>query len=241
MNFLQSDSIDKKSLPEQISDRIIVLIQSNSLKPNEKLPTERALAETLNVSRQSVRDALKILCTLGFIVNKQGSGNYVSPLKSTNLLKQFHFFITLDRSNIDHLFETRIVIEKAMIEKAVQNVGDEDIDRLEQILISQAYTLDDSLSFRISDADFHQKIADISQNSFYKQIIIAIDELCMAYRLEVTKDSHLLKKSFKQHQDIVEALKKRNKSLAIKAMEKHINFIYKTTKEKLFTIPQTII
>ena len=70
-----------------VVEQIRELIESGQLKPGDKLPTERSLAEQLGVSRSSVREALSALEVLGVINSRQGLGNYVANNVSSILNK----------------------------------------------------------------------------------------------------------------------------------------------------------
>jgi GntR family transcriptional regulator len=75
----------------QLSRRLAQLIRKGRYKPDEALPSERVLAETLNVSRVTARSAIDQLVTLGMIVRKRGSGNYIAPMLEQALSKLTSF------------------------------------------------------------------------------------------------------------------------------------------------------
>ncbi|MBW2139008.1 MAG: FadR family transcriptional regulator, partial [Deltaproteobacteria bacterium] len=69
--------IRKKSVPEEIILELQNLIDAGHLKPGSRLPAEREFAKMLDVSRPSLREALRTLSLLGIIENRPGSGTYL--------------------------------------------------------------------------------------------------------------------------------------------------------------------
>lgn len=63
---------------EKVVERIKQLVVEGKLVPGSRLPTERSLAEELNVSRNSVREGLRVMQNMGILSSQQGSGNYLS-------------------------------------------------------------------------------------------------------------------------------------------------------------------
>ena len=68
------DPIQRESVAEQVARRILDLVVARHLRPGDQLPPERDLAESLGVSRPSVREAIKGLAILGVVRSRQGAG-----------------------------------------------------------------------------------------------------------------------------------------------------------------------
>ena len=105
---------------EEVCDEIKTLIFTGTLKPGDRLPTELELASQFNVSRQTVREALRLLETTGFInMQKGGSGGplIVDTILNT-ISNSFLDAFQLQKISVDELTAARIEIEK-MVLKAV--------------------------------------------------------------------------------------------------------------------------
>ena len=76
----EPDAQDSSPIYLQLSRMLAGAIRDGRYKPDEALPSERVLAETLNVSRVTARSAIDQLVSQGLIVRKRGSGNYIAPL-----------------------------------------------------------------------------------------------------------------------------------------------------------------
>ncbi|MEU8001025.1 GntR family transcriptional regulator [Catellatospora sp. NPDC049111] len=75
--------IERRSLPDEVYDRVLGQIVSGSLTPGQALPSERALAEALGVSRPAVREALQRMAHAGLVTVRQGGATTVSDIRRT--------------------------------------------------------------------------------------------------------------------------------------------------------------
>jgi len=91
------DPRDSSPIYLQLSRRLAQLIREGHYKPDEALPSERLLAETLNVSRVTARSAIDQLVNQGLIVRKRGSGNYIAPMLEQPLSQLTSFSEELQR------------------------------------------------------------------------------------------------------------------------------------------------
>ncbi|MGE4352576.1 MAG: FadR/GntR family transcriptional regulator [Oscillospiraceae bacterium] len=116
---------------EQTVQNIIALIHKNELKSGDKLPTERELAKQLAVSRSSLREALQILATNGYIKIKRSSGIYLTsdelPQKIPALSSTEE---KLSLQNIQELLEARILLESYTIKQAAKIITAEQLQNI---------------------------------------------------------------------------------------------------------------
>ena len=118
---------DKVLLSEKVAANIKELIVKNQYKPGSKLPNEMELAGQLNVSRSTVREAIKILMSKNILVIKRGRGTYVcerpgvatDPLGVTFMNK---------KDLLLYLFETRLLIEPAISELAAIRATEKNLE-----------------------------------------------------------------------------------------------------------------
>ena len=90
--------LKRAGLTEMLVARILGLVTTGNLKPGDQLPPERRLAETFDVSRPTLREALRALAVLGVIEVRHGGGVFVSQLEASDLLAPLTFFLTLRAS-----------------------------------------------------------------------------------------------------------------------------------------------
>ena len=75
---MEYEPLKKITLTEQVMEKIAGMITSGQLKPGDKLPNERELAENFQVTRSRIREALRALSLVGMLTIKPGDGSFVS-------------------------------------------------------------------------------------------------------------------------------------------------------------------
>ena len=112
--------IVRESIAEMVAHRVLEMVKAGALKPGDQLPPERDLAASLNVSRPSVREAIRGLSILGVVRTRQGGGAYISKLDADALLGPLQFFISLEQVNIDELYDARSLVESNVARRAAE-------------------------------------------------------------------------------------------------------------------------
>ena len=85
----------------RVIEKVKTMILSGELKPGEKLPPEREFAEKLEVSRNSVREAIRIMDMMGIVSSQQGSGNYVTCEFQKSITETMAMMFAMDQ--IDYI------------------------------------------------------------------------------------------------------------------------------------------
>jgi len=225
--------IARESVAEKVAGRILELIKAGNLKPGDQLPPERELANMLQVSRPSVREALRGLTILGVVRTRQGGGAFISSLNASDLLEPLQFYITLDRLTVDSLYEARIAIESTVATLAAERLETADLDRLRALLGPQKNLIGDPIGFRVSDQEFHSIIWKASGNPFVERVARSLNVLGMDYRRIASESPGVLGQSYKDHIAIVAAMETRSPEQATAAMVKHMQNVHRTTLQAM--------
>src|SRR5262249_59129103 len=107
-NFITAmEPIDRAGITELVVQRIKELLEGGELKAGSRLPPERELAEMLNISRPSLRTALKALSVMGIIRAKPGAGTYIAESIPEIFNEPMHFMTLIHNTGIAELFEAR--------------------------------------------------------------------------------------------------------------------------------------
>lgn len=152
---------------EDVIVQVEQAIENGSLRQGDRLPTERQLAETLGVSRASVREALRVLEMFGVVVARPGtgpdSGSFVSSRGGNGLTSALRFHATLSGTPTEDFVDIRTAIERHTARRAADLRDDASIERLRDLipLMRQAKSHDE---FHRIDTDFHIAVASASQN-----------------------------------------------------------------------------
>ena len=223
------DPIIRESVAEAVVKRFLDMVKAGALKAGTPLPPERELAVMLNVSRPSVREALRGLAVLGVVRTRQGGGAYITDLGPNSLLGPIQFYLALEDVNITELYDARSLIESDVARRAAVNIEDATLDQLEMLLAGQAETINDPIAFRQSDYAFHELIWIGSRNAFLKRIGESLNVMGLEFRKRASERPETLTQSLLDHRALLDALKARDPEAAARAAEAHMQNVYKST------------
>lgn len=250
INLAYSPTIDVKSclsssfinffIPEIVYDKDMTavskafdgirdLIARGELKPGDRLPPESELTKSFGVSRSSLREAMKMLTIIGVLDSPTGYCTKVSNLNAKTIFSGFG--LTLDLLPLDSFLEIymlRRIVETAGTELATANATQTDIECLRQLALKAAEQTDLHASIPY-DHLFHRKIAELSGNSAIVEFLEAFRNRSQDYDLYKTDTSHTFKtQSDLGHLQIVQAMERRDATLAASAMTSHIELTYQS-------------
>lgn len=156
---------DPRRLYQQIADQVRQLIQNSPYPPGSRLPAERELAQTLGVSRPSLREALIALEIDGTIEIRMGSGIYV-----LTAVKPAQTNRSLGESPME-LMQARAVIESAVIVQATVAMTTETLSELRGILDAMRHEIDVGRKPMEQDRQFHLAIAERAGNTVLAEMV----------------------------------------------------------------------
>ena len=222
--------IQTKKIYEQIVEQIRQLMENGNLKPGDKLLSERELAEKLQVSRASVREALRALEMMGFVEIKVGGGTFIKESSTEGIILPLAMFISIEKGSFFEIYEIRKIFETAAAHLAAERATPVDLAKIEVNLerMKAAMEEDDSEKGEDMDAAFHFSIAEATQNSWLFRLLNTISDsihkTISAARRQLYMTPGHPQILIEQHTDIYRAIRDRNPDLAEKAMLDHLNF-----------------
>jgi DNA-binding FadR family transcriptional regulator len=216
------DPIGRKSVSELVVQRILDTIKSGHLSAGDKLPPERDLAVQLDVSRPTVREALRALSILGVLEIRHGGGVYVTALDAAEMLAPLDFFVSLNVQNMAELFDARIQYEPMIAGLAAERLTDTALSRLTELVAAQVADPENAELFHDTDVEFHKTILDASGNVFLSRIGKLFQLLGDQGRKAFQKRKSIRLQSIEDHQVILRALQERDPVAAHKAMRQHM-------------------
>jgi GntR family transcriptional repressor for pyruvate dehydrogenase complex len=155
--------INPKRISDQVFDQLRELIFRGDFQPGDRIMTERELAEALNVSRNSVREAINKLVTLRFLEQRQGQGTFVRSMDETVKIPLATVMETQDASLID-LLEMRMGIECNAASLAAQRANPTDLEAIEKAIGEMATDTRAGGLGTEGDLSFHMAIAMATKN-----------------------------------------------------------------------------
>ncbi len=214
--------VGKKAVSELVVQRILDLVKAGHLSAGDKLPAERDLAEQLDVSRPTVREALRALSILGVLEIRHGGGVYVTALNAEELLSPMDFFVSLNAQNMAELFDARIHFEPMLTGLAAERLTAAALTRLGALLSAQMSDPEDADLFHDTDVEFHKTILEASGNDFLSRFGKLLQVLGDQGRQAFQKRMSIRRQSIEDHQVILAALEARDPVAAQRAMRQHM-------------------
>src|SRR5271166_1277815 len=150
--------IRRNKVYEEVAKQIERLIL-NKLQPGDKLPSERELAETLRVSRSSIRDAIRGLELMGLVEPREGAGTIVREVSAESLVNPFSDALKRRPELISELLDFRRMLEPPLAARAATHASPDEISEMEEILQRQEEKLSHLEPAIDEDAEFHYSVA----------------------------------------------------------------------------------
>jgi GntR family transcriptional repressor for pyruvate dehydrogenase complex len=208
----------------QVADQIEELIVAESLRTGDKLPSERELAERLDVSRTVVREAIRVLSVRGLLEVKPGCGTYVrepspkdaaAPIELLLKLRQCPDFFT-------NLYEIRQMIEVEIAGLAAERATDQDYVALEAAIEGMAAHVDDPQQFVRYDLAFRSALAAATHNDLFSVLLGATEDLWFKGGLLAYQAPGAAEDGLAHHRMILQRVTERDPEKARRAIRDHI-------------------
>lgn len=227
---MELKTVQTQKVYKNIVEQIVYLIHDGSLKKGDKLPPERGLAEMLNVSRTSVREALKVMEIMGIIEIRPGEGSIVSDFNVEPFLSMVWPVILADKNTENDLLEFRKILEEGSIRHlALKHEKPEFYGELKEILTEMEKAGENCKENVRLDVLFHRKIFELTGNRLLmvaQNLVEYILEKTVKYnRSAAVKEADSTHAIYKQHLKIYEALVKGDSVEAVNSMSDHLDYV----------------
>jgi GntR family transcriptional repressor for pyruvate dehydrogenase complex len=224
--------VARSTLPDVVVRQIQELIAQGVLKPGDRLPTERELCDTLSVGRSTVREALRVLITLG-VLKRQRGGVYVNaepPL----------IVATINAGTITTIFEARRLFEVGLAGLAAERATEADREEMGRWLPPEGVQVDVE-RFKELDVGFHRAIARSAHNPLVEELFNRVqEELFRSHAFYTALDSfdpaqarQFIQRTLQDHRAIYEAIAARQPREAQRAMEAHFRQVERVMVRRL--------
>jgi len=230
------EKVQTRKVYMEIVEQIQDLIKQGKLKPGDKLPAERILADKLGVSRPPLREALSALEILGIIESRGGKGNFIKEsFDSTSYAYQFKK-LEQEESPFE-LLEARKIVETEIAGLAAEKATPEEVKKIEETLNKMRNVLNDITQAMEFDREFHVAIAKAAHNSVLFQVMNYLaGGLREELWINLKKKSWYLpgrpQKYLEEHTQLLEAIKKGDKEVARRTMHDHLVDVEKDLLEE---------
>ena len=210
-------------------DQIRDAIFERRLNPGDMLPPERELRETFNVSRGTLREALRVLEHMGLIEIKLGTAGGISVKQAgmEQLIESFTLLIRSGALPVSEIGEFREGIEGKIAFLAAERASTEDIKDLEHLIVTAGLLKEKGVAawenFLDVDQEIHKKLAKISKNSLYSYSARIIhDNIRKYYDKYLDNTLERMEENFQDLSDMVDAVRNHLPEEAAKFAENHV-------------------
>ena len=230
---------------EKAIDYIFGMIQNGDLTVGSKLPTERAIAQELNIGRNSTREALSILHGMGMVKSVQGSGNYICADANKTIFQILTVMLALGSITKKDVCEFRRAMEKTvcmlLLEKGISEDADKKmkslLDNMKKDQLASGSSSECGIESDLqesyenpavrSDKEFHALLVTATHNELLSTIMGAVMTVYHEWIELVLKkaDPETKNNLVSYHEDIYNGIKDKNESLVNEAIDKHYNLI----------------
>lgn len=218
-------------LSSQITTDLIALIQQGTLAANDKLPSERELSQQYHVSRNVVREAIKILVEKGLVTNVPGKGNYICIPTNSNLEDKLESALDLSHISMHEIIDARELLESSVMEKYLLKITKKQIRELEALYAKMEISKQNVVHFSEYDTQFHLYLIGCSNNQVLQ---LFLSTLYRMTRKNIITDSpnpsEVIKHSQINHREIIDAIKAKDYQRLSTALTQHIEPLRKFYK-----------
>ncbi len=224
-------SLDRRTARDLIAEKIMVLIATNMLRPGDELPGERELANVMHVSRETVRGAIQQLAARNILDVAQGSRTRIGNIDFSHLPVTIVSSNAINSYDLEAVHAARLHVELKVVGDAAEAIDDETIAKLEDLLEAHRLGGDDAMRFLICDREFHVSIYRACGNPLLADFVTDLYTYMMDFRRSAMSRPGAIDASYRDHVEIVEALRRRDREAVTQAFRKHLQRIYATTRE----------
>lgn len=217
----------RKSLVAEVADHLLDQIVAGQLPADSPIPGELELSATLEVSRMTVREAIKTLLAQRIIRVERGRGTYVNPINQWSSLDAVLRATSADSGAEQaavQLIELRRMLETGACELAASKIGASELQALREHLdgMQKAHEQKDVDLFVREDLAFHEVILRASGNVFVPALFEPLGRVLSERRRETSALPEIQGHAIAQHEKILDALRAASPSKARAAMDEHM-------------------
>lgn len=226
------EPLEQRSVPDIVAERLAAEIESGSLRPGDRLPSEPELARQFQVGRSSLREAIRKLHTLGVLEVVRGRGTYVRQHVREDLTPQFTHWSVSEGPATAEVLEVRLALELAAAGLACLRATQTDIDLL------AARCREHEAARRRGDADqllhtdelVHETVIRAAHNELLLQAYLPLVPRLVEFRKHTLALQRADERFDPHHRDVLAAIVQRDAAAAREAVSRHIGALFEEVR-----------
>lgn len=210
-------------MSQAVSAAVLDRIRAGEFGPGDRLPTEKFLMEEYGVGRNSIREAVQALVTLGLVEVRPGRGATVIGVESENALDAEMVSALLKEEAVDDLYAFRRLLEVEVARCAAERATEKDIEEIEGRLRAFQFAASEKASVSRADDAFHAAVARASHNAVYATMLDAVGGLIANARRLTERVPWAVERALDEHERLLEAIKAHDPVSAADVMRGHLD------------------
>ncbi len=210
-------------LYEEIAEQMIEQIHAGVLRPGDRLPPERTLAEEYGVSRTAIREALRSMEMMGCVESRVGEGTFIKAPSLSNIIDPFSLVFPQNGRLGGELIEIRLILETEIAALAARRRTDDHLKALDKTLSDMREDIASGGMGVEADEAFHAVLAEAAGN----EALILILNMCSGLLSRTRPLTQSIKgvpaRTLKDHASICEAVRNQDERSARRLMRTHLN------------------
>lgn len=211
------------TLYKRVQEYVKGYIVAHGLKPGDPLPSEGELASSLQVSRGSIREAVKALETLGILEVRHGHGLLVRDFNLDPVLDILQYGLVFDQSKIREIQQIRKWLETAAISEVIPRIGESEIAEIEEVLARWELKAAANESTSAEDRAFHQVLFGVLGNQSLNSLLDIFWVVFHSVRVKTITTDLQPTTTVQDHRNILAAVQARDTALAQRCIQEHFH------------------
>lgn len=237
MTVLELKPIKTRKIYEEIAEQLRKQVAAGKLKPGDRLPSERELAERLQVSRASVREALSALEMMGLVEVRSGEGTYVRHVNMDSVVAPLAWVLALEKDTVEQLMEVRKILETQAVSLAAERAEESEMEEMAEALEIMRQDLEAGELGEMADHSFHFAITRATHNQILVRLMNSISDT-MHQTLKISRrkmfsSKPMLEKLYHEHVAIFAAVRDHDPKRARQDMLAHLIGVEEETLKDL--------
>lgn len=220
-------SASRESGSSAVIAGIMSYLRARRLQPGDRLPSERDLAERIGVGRNMVREALATLVTLRMVESRPNSGIYLRHIERDSSFEAMVMLADMGATptptEVAETMEVRAHLEALAVRLACERRTDEDLRRLDDILLRTEAALADGRNIVEMDTAFHVALVDATHNSVLVRVLNAFYRFTSRRREVLFAEHAHASASARDHRKLIGHLRRRDAAKAEAAILRHMD------------------
>lgn len=213
-------------------------IRENSLKPGDLMPSEAALCELLDVSRSSVREAIRTLVSLDVIEVRHGHGTYVGHMSLAPLVNGLTLRLTIGKDdalrNLQQVVDARMAFDKFNAKQLIEAYRTSSTDKLREIVDCMRDSFNKGKQITKHDEKFHEELNSKLSNQLIQELYMALWQVHTKAvpLLDLTREKDF-EETVNAHKGIIKALEAGDEEQLLRMIDAHYGPLQRMIEERL--------